>query len=382
MTFDAPTRPIRVLHVIETLGTGGMENGVVNLVNGHNPDIVSADVLCTRDLGDFAGRISPEKLHFDRSAGSGITSAIRTVSRLCREERFDVVHSHSWATLMPGFFGANLSRTPRFVHGEHGTLYLDRFRRRVMQRAIFNRADRCLTVSNSLMTEIMEKLGISASKFSVIGNGVDVSRFRPVSEWRGRLLHTIGAAGNAVVIGSVGRLVSVKDYPTLLRAFAMLCDSIEEPCHLVLVGDGPQRGHLQELAHDLEVADQVHFLGESAAVEELLPAFDIFVLPSIHEGMSNTLLEAAACGVVAIASDIAPNREVVVEGNTGLFFEVGNPDSLCECLTFLASNGAQRQTMSTAAVSLARQDLSIESMIRNYEKLYCSLVDVPASGDA
>jgi len=382
MTSEVTKRPIRVLHVIETLGTGGMENGVVNLVNGHDPDTVSAEVLCTRSLGDFAERIPSKKLHFSPSAGSGITSAVRTVSRLCRKRRFDVVHSHSWATLMPGFFGAKLSRTPKYVHGEHGTLYLDKFRRRILQRTIFNRADRCLAVSKSLMAEITAKLRIPADNFSVIINGVDLSKFGPDPRRKGLLLQAIGAEIDSIIIGSVGRLVSVKDYPTLLRAFAALCDSTEKNCRLVLVGDGPQRERLQKLAREIEVSEQVNFLGESDVVEEILPAFDIFVLPSIHEGMSNTLLEAAACGVVTIASDIAPNHEIVIEGETGLVFEVGNTNSLHDRLKYLVSNEDQRQNMSRTSLAYAREKWSIDNMIRNYEKLYCSLVDAPASGHA
>ena len=374
--------PINVLHIVETLGTGGMENGVVNLVNGLDPSVASAEVLCTRGLGALAGRISPDKLHYDEAVGHGITGGIRAVRELCRAGKFDVVHSHSWATLMPGYFGTRLSNAAKFVHGEHGTLYLDRPRRRIIQRMIFNRADRCLAVSNSLVTEIAAKLRLPTSKFSVIANGVDVEKFRPDSKSRDALLHSIDANSDAIIIGSVGRLVAVKDYPTLIRAFGMLRNSTGNACHLVLVGDGPERERLHELARAENILDQVHFWGECDTVNKILPAFDIFVLPSLREGMSNTLLEAAACGVVTVASDIPPNREVVVEGSTGLFFEVGNPDSLFERLQQLVSSDTLRKNMYTKSLALARHKLSIENMIQNYEQLYCSLFDSPASGHA
>lgn len=372
------TRPINVLHIVETLGTGGMENGVVNLVNGLDPEIVSAEVLCTRGLGDFAKRIPSTKLHFDRSVGSGIVSAIRAVSRTCLNERFDIVHSHSWATLMPGFFGSKLSRTPKFVHGEHGTLYLDRLRRQIIQRTIFNRADCCLSVSASLKSEITSKLRLPESKFSVILNGVDLSKFRPDPRQKQRLLKAIQADADSTIIGSVGRLVPVKDYPTLLRAFAMLSGSAEKNCHLVLVGDGPERVKLQKLAEDLKISGITHFLGVSDAIENVMPAFDIFVLPSIHEGMSNTLLEAAACGVVTVASDILPNREIVAADHTGMFFDVGNPKSLCTKLRLLVSDRHRREGMSGNSLAFAKDKLSIRKMIRNYEQFYCALFDTPA----
>jgi len=374
--------PISILHIVETLGTGGMENGVVNLVNRHDPGVASAEVLCTRGLGAFSARILPDRLHYDSTVGQGITSAVRAVYHLCKARNFDVVHSHSWATLLPGYFGARLSRTARFVHGEHGTLYLDRPRRRLMQRMIFNKADRCLAVSNSLVTEITSQLGLPSSKFSVIANGVDVEKFRPDSGSRDSLMKSIDAKSDAIIIGSVGRLVRVKDYATLIEAFAKLRKSTDTECHLVLVGDGPERDRLQDLARAENIVDQVHFLGECDAVNEILPAFDIFVLPSLQEGMSNTLLEAAACGVVTVASDIPPNREVVVDGSTGLFFEVGSPDALFERLKQLVSSDMQRQDMSKNSLALARYKLSIENMIQNYERLYCSLFDTPAAGHA
>lgn len=377
-----PRLPISILHIVETLGTGGMENGIVNLVNGLDPGVASAEVLCTRGLGAFSGRIPPDKLHYDKAVGRGITSGIRAVHKLCRAREFDVVHSHSWATLIPGYCGTRLSSTAKFVHGEHGTLYMDRPRRKLIQRMIFNQADRCLAVSNSLVTEITAKLRLPSSKFSVIANGVDVEKFRPDSKSRDALLHSIDANSEAIIIGSVGRLVRVKDYPTLIRAFVMLRKSTDAACHLVLVGDGPERERLQELARAANIADQVHFWGECDAVNKILPAFDIFVLPSLQEGMSNTLLEAAACGVATIASDIPSNREVVVDGSTGLFFEVGNPDALFERLKQLVSNDIQRKNMCTESLALARHKLSIENMIQNYEQLYCSLFDSPASGHA
>lgn len=377
-----PRLPISILHIVETLGTGGMENGIVNLVNRHDPGVASAEVLCTRGLGAFSTRIPPHKLHYDSDVGEKISGAVRAVYRLCRTRTFDVVHSHSWATLLPGYFGARLSRTARFVHGEHGTLYLDRPRRRLMQRLIFNNADRCLAVSNSLVSEITAHLPLPSSKFTVITNGVDVEKFRPDPASRDTFLRSINAQGNPLIIGSVGRLVQVKDYATLISAFARLGKSTDHACHLVLVGDGPEREHLQELTRAENIVDQVHFLGECDAVNEILPAFDIFVLPSLQEGMSNTLLEAAACGVVTVASDIPPNREVVVDESTGLFFEVGSPDALFERLKQLVSNDAQRSQMSENSLALARNKLSLENMIHNYERLYCSLFDTLASGQS
>lgn len=377
MHSDAKRPPIRVLHVIESLGTGGMENGVVNLVNRHHPDRVEADVLCLRAKGVFAAKIDPEKLYYSDRVGSSIPRAMFAVNRACRKRAYHIVHSHSWAALVPAFLGSTLARTPGFVHGEHGTLFLDSAKRRLIQKTIFRMANRCLSVSESLRAEILVELNIDPRHFEVIRNGVDLDRFTAKAAASAMLRAELGVQEDTIIIGAVGRLVTVKDYPTLLAAFRQLCAATAVDCRLVFVGDGPEYDNLVRTASELEISEQVKFFGQRDDVADIIPGFDIFVLPSLHEGMSNTLLEAAASGVPAVASEIAANKETLVENQTGLLFAPGNAANLCCMLKTLTEDRILRRRMSDNALSYARKYLSIDRMVENYETFYANI----AGGD-
>ena len=374
MNYDDSSSPIRVLHVIESLGTGGMENGVVNLVNCHNPDRVIADVLCLRSEGEFAARIPQHQLHFDPAVGASILQATKAVAAHCRRGEYHLIHAHSWATLMPAFLGAKLAGNTKFVHGEHGTLYLDNRKRRFIQKMLFNRSDRCLSVSDSLRSEITSILGLEPDRFYVIRNGVDIERFADRDSARANMCASLGLDNDVCVIGSIGRLVGVKDYPTLLHAYALLRQEAGSNTHLVFVGDGPERARLQALAEALEIETHATFLGRRDDVPALLPGFDVFVLPSVHEGMSNTLIEAAASAVPAVASDIAANREVVANAETGYLFPVGDSESLYKILKTLTDDRSLRGKISDNALALAQTEFSLSGMVNNYERIYTELI--------
>ncbi len=361
---------------------GGMENGIVNLVNRHDPKRVDADVLCLRQRGEFAERIDAGKIRFTDPAihnRTGVYQEIRTTARAVQAGHYDIVHSHSWATLMQGFFGARLGGCKTFVHGEHGTLYLDKPRRRFIQRQLFRRSATCLTVSAHLRDEICEVLGLSSQHFDVILNGVDTKQFRPDPDAIQRLRSMLGIGADSIVAGSVGRLVPVKDYGTMIRAFAATDVQKDKNAHLVLMGGGPEDAMLRQLAQESGAADRISFLGPRDDVAELMPGLDMFILPSIHEGMSNTLLEAAACGVSCIASAIPANCELLEDQNTGRLFPTGDHEALASILTELVNDEAARRQLAKASLDLVENSLSLDHMVGNYEDLYERLI--PGHGE-
>ena len=365
--------PIRVLHIIESLGTGGMENGVVNLVNRHDPNRVRADVLCLRAKGEFSDRIESSRVHFDPDVGANIGRAVRYVFKTCRRHRYDVVHSHSWSTLIPAVVGSRFARVFRIVHGEHGTLFFETFRRRALQRILLRCVDCCLTVSAALKREIVSTLSLRPEMFRVIRNGVDIDRFLSRREAKRKLRSLLPLEELQLVVGTVGRLVDVKDYATLLRGFASIVD-VERKAHLIFIGDGPERESLTKLTVNLNLSDHVSFLGRRDDVNELLPALDVFALTSVHEGMSNTLLEAAAAAVPVVASDIPANSEIVQENVTGFMFKTGDARSLAEVLGNLLHDSALRTRISDNARRYARDNFALGRMVECYEQLYSEMM--------
>jgi glycosyltransferase involved in cell wall biosynthesis len=280
----------------------------------------------------------------------------------------DVVHTRNAEAFFYGVLGAKLAGVRRVVHSEHGRVLPDTPRRMAAQRFLLRFVDAAFAVSAQLRRDLVTHLGISNGRFEVIYNGVDVAR--GVHADRASARRSLGATGDELVVGAVGRLVPVKNYGLLVRAFARVAASTRRPVRLVLLGEGPERAALQAAAAASGIAARTALLGHRDDVADLLAGLDVFVLPSVSEGLSNTLLEAMAAGVPVVASDVGGNREIVEDGRTGLLFASGEEAGLVERLTALVEDPAIRERLASAGRERVVSEFSIGAMIRNYEALY------------
>lgn len=356
-------RPLRICHVVLSLRPGGLENGVVNVVNGLDPREFISSVCCLRELGSFADRITAPGAAV-RSMGSAGGTDLRLLFRLARRLRtmkIDIVHTRNLEAFLYGAIAAKIAGTPRLIHSEHGRTFPERPHRAWLQRRLLKGTDYAFAVSERLKTDLVREIGLQPDLLDVIWNGVDFRCFAPGARPADRPL-------DEIVIGSVGRLVAVKNYALLLQAVSQLREG--PPIRVVLVGDGPESGSLRRLAATLGLEDRVLFVGHSDDVPALLRAMDIFVLPSVSEGMSNTLLEAMASGVVVVASDVGGNGELIEDGTTGLLFHSGDVKALTYHLRRLVYDTALRTRLAAAALSRARQEFSMDAMIARYEEMY------------
>ena len=237
-------------------------------------------------------------------------------------------------------------------------------RRMALQRWLLHATDAAFSVSRQLRADLVTHLRVPEGRFEVIYNGVDVARIAAADRDGAR--RAMGVGDREVVIGSVGRLVSVKNYELLLRAFG----SVPAPARLVLIGEGPERAKLESLAASTGIAARTTFLGHREDVADLLVGLDVFVLPSRSEGMSNTLLEAMAAGVPAIASDVGGNREIIEDGQSGLLFTTEDDAGLLERLCHLVGDPARRAALGRAGRERVMRDFSMDAMIGKYEALY------------
>ncbi len=375
MSADWPRT--RVLHVLLSLEPGGLENGVVNVINRLDPARFESSVCCLKHAGEFARRIHDPTVRIHEMGwrgGNDLRLPLR-LAALFRATRPDVVHTRNVESFFYGFVGARISRVPALVHSEHGRTFDDRPARFAVQRFMTRHTDAVFTVSEQLKSDLVRHVGMPASAVEVLHNGVDFGRFDRVATThdaadglvaRDRVRDAWGVPREAIVVGSVGRLVAVKNYALLLRAVA----ASRLDVRVVLAGDGPERGALETLADSLGIASRVHFLGHCNDVDRLLPAFDVFVLPSISEGMSNTLLEAMAAGVAPVASDVGGNREIVRDGLDGLLFPSDDQATLEAHLQALCTDAPRRARVAAAARERARAAFDIRTMIARYEQLY------------
>jgi len=368
-----------VLHVIHHLVIGGMENGLVNLVNTMPESRYRHAIACIEDYSTFRDRIRrPEvqvfALHRSRI---GVWRLRRELYALCRRLRPTIVHSRNMSGL-DALVPAMLAGVPHRLHGEHGwdvtDLRGERRKPALVRRVYSPFVSQYVTVSRNLAEYLERRVGVAPSRIAHICNGVDTSRFAPVRDGRERgSLPPAFRDENFVVVGTVGRIQRVKDQMTLLRAFAMAREAqpaLRDRMRLAVVGDGPLLVEVRALAASLGIAGETWLPGALDNVPEILRAFDLFVLPSLNEGISNTILEALACGVPVVATRVGGNPELVDDHVTGRLVESGDLAALAQTITEYASDGALRRQHGEAARQAAVQQFSLTKMVERYQALY------------
>lgn len=364
---------IRVMHLVFSLDTGGLENGVVNLCNRLDPSRFQPTICVFRGGGELESRVEVPRvglLTVARWRNNDPTLPLRLAVHL-RKRRIDLLHTHSWGTLVEGLVAARLARTPLIVHGEHGILETKRHQL-FIQRCLWRRTHQVTAVASPLADRMARSVGFPRNQIRSIPNGVDTDRFCPRPERRACMRSQFGLPQKGVVIGTVARLVPVKNHEGLLKAMAALTQSGKQ-VHLALAGNGPLLADLRSIAAGLNLNGRVHFLGDLDNVHEFLNALDLFVLNSRSEGMSNTILEAMSCGLPVVATNVGANSELVIEGQSGLLIPSDNPQVLAEAIVKLVDNQSLRRRMGEQGRARIERDYGIARMVRDYSQLYCDL---------
>jgi sugar transferase (PEP-CTERM/EpsH1 system associated) len=370
--------PIRIMHVVNNLGKGGLENGLVNLVERLDPRKFEHIVCTVRGLGPNADRLPLDRVRLLPLASADSNSRFQTPAlvRAIRSLRPHIVHSRNWAAI-EAVVAARVARACAVVHSEHGfeaEAWAAEPRRRIyFRRLAFELADQVLSVSSQLRDVHAGRTGFPARRIAVIHNGVDCEKFFPDPAGRASARDELGIGEAEFCIGCVANLLPVKAHMTLLAALDAMPEQAGE-WRLLLIGDGPERPGLEAFveAHP-RCKQRVRFLGSSGRVPELLRGMDVFVLPSLAEGICNSLLEAMATGLPVVATAVGGNPEVVVDGESGLLFPARDVRALSSRLLQLGTDRRLRAQLARGAIQRVREEFSIASMVRAYEQLYAGL---------
>jgi sugar transferase (PEP-CTERM/EpsH1 system associated) len=369
------------MHVIHHLVVGGMENGLVNLINRMPGHAYGHAIVCVEDYSDFRRRITRpdvEVIALHRSR-IGVWALRRELYRVCRRLKPTILHSRNLSGL-DALLPARLAGVPRAVHGEHGWDVDDlsgaRIRPALLRRLHAPLVSRYITVSKDLEHYLVRRVGIDERRISQIYNGVDTARFAPAPGDRRVALPPGFCPVGAIVVGTVGRLQPVKDQATLLHAFAALTGrrpELRKLLRLAIIGDGPKLDELRQLAHGLDIGAATWFAGALGSVHEVLQALDVFVLPSLNEGISNTVLEAMASGLPVLATAVGGNIELIREGVNGRTFPAGDAEALATLLADYIDRPALRAAHGRAARQIAEENFSLDAMTHRYTAVYDAL---------
>jgi sugar transferase (PEP-CTERM/EpsH1 system associated) len=389
MTATTRRAPL-IAHVVANFDTGGLENGMVNLLNRIPPQQYRHAVICLSDYTDYSKRIDNPAVGFyalHKRPGKDFRLYIR-LWRLLRRLRPQVVHTRNLSALEAQFVAAASGVHAR-IHGEHGRDVFDlegkNRKYNVLRKLARPLVRQYICVSQDLAQWLVDTVDVPPARIKQIYNGVDMGRFRHGDKQR------IGPEGfidaDSVVIGSVGRMVGVKDYANLIRAFHLLVQRVPSRAshlRLVIVGEGGERSKCQALIDELRLSDQVWLSGARADVNELMRGFDLFVLPSLGEGISNTILEAMASGLPVVATAVGGNPELVDAKETGLLVPSADSSALADALSWYVEHPDRMRAHGAAGRAAAERRFSMETMVSQYSEIYAEQVRLAsaASGDA
>jgi sugar transferase (PEP-CTERM/EpsH1 system associated) len=371
---DAPL----VAHVIYRFDVGGLENGLVNLLNRMPPRRFRHAIVSLTDHSDFRQRLKRDDVEvFDLHKPPGNSPrTLLALWRLFRRLRPDIVHTRNVAAL-DATVPAALAGVPVRIHGEHGRDIDDpdgtNARRQLVRRLYRPFIHQYITVSRDLAQYLQERIMVPPSRIVQIMNGVDSSLFRPVGEHRDAVPHPGFCGPEHFVIGTVGRMQEVKDQVTLARAFvrlAQIMPGTKEHVRLVMVGEGPLRERVRALLADAGLEQCAWLPGKRDDVARIMRSFDLFVLPSLAEGISNTILEAMATGLPVVATAVGGNRELVREGETGTLVPRDDPESMALALRAYASSAELCRRHGSEARRAIENEFGMDAMVDGYMKIY------------
>ncbi|MES2759540.1 MAG: TIGR03088 family PEP-CTERM/XrtA system glycosyltransferase [Pseudomonadota bacterium] len=382
-------QPRLVVHLVHQLDVGGLENGLINLIRHMPPERYRHAIVCLKDYTEFHAHIKErgvEIISLNKREGKDFGHYMRMYKTL-RALQPDLIHTRN----LCGFEGqlvAALAGIKLRVHGEHGRdmsdLYGKRLKYQLLRRMLRPLIGHFIAVSADLEHWLIDSVGAEPERVSQIANGVDSVQFHP----RLGPPAAVGPAGfmqdNVFVIGSVGRMVDVKNYPTLVEAFLRLIAS-PHPAHqrlrLLIVGDGPERAECLDMLTRAGASHRAWLPGERTDIAQLMRTMDLFVLPSLAEGSSNTILEAMATGLPVVATAVGGNTELVHPGFTGILVPTRSPDLMAAAIADycrIPEMGA-RHGMRARSQVIARH--SLPAMARGYLAVYDALLG-HASGAA
>ena len=362
--MSAPGR-IRVMYVVGNFVAGGAERHLLEMWRRIDRSRFEVEIACIRAEGMFL----PEVLRLglpvrDLGIGprlygpSGLRGLLRLVHHVLRF-RPHVLHGYLFGPNLLAALAGRIAGVPAVVVAKRNVDAFETPRQIAVQRLAARLATHVTAVSEAV-AETVVALGVPRERVTVIPNGVDAGRFAEPAYGRGN---------GAAVIGSVGCFAPRKDYGTLLDALALL-ERRGVDWRADLVGDGPERGRLEERARTLALGERVRFLGERADVESLLPTFDVFVLSSREEGIPNALLEAMAAGRPAVATAVGGTPEVMQAGAQGWLVPPARPEALAAALEEAIRDRGEAERRGRAARRRVLEEMDIGAMVRRHEAFY------------
>ncbi|PKO89923.1 MAG: sugar transferase [Betaproteobacteria bacterium HGW-Betaproteobacteria-10] len=369
-------RPL-VAHIMYRFDIGGLENGIVNLINHMPENAYRHAVISLTEITDFKNRIKRPDVQFialNKPPGHALW-IYPQLYRLFRTLKPAIVHSRNLAALetaIPAWAAGVAGR----LHGEHGRDMNDidckNSKYQWMRRIYSPFINHYIALSADLAEYLEHPVGIAKKRITQIFNGVDAEKFHPATP-RTQPAGSPFTGDDLWIIGTAGRMQAVKDQTNLAHAFVealRLAPELRPRLRLIMVGDGPLRAQCQEILAAGNAAELAWLPGERNDVDAIMRGLDCFILPSLGEGISNTILEAMASGLPVIATAVGGNGELVQQGRSGLLVPAAKPAALAQAITGLALAPEKARAMGQAGRQRIEAEFSMQAMVGKYQRIY------------
>ena len=371
---------MKVLIFIQGLSFGGPEKLVYDMVkhiikNQNNIKIIKLEICCYDILGHFAEKLIGEKQKINlsllkRKPGIDLFYPFKLVS-LIKQKKIDVIHAHNATAWFYGTWASILTRVP-IVYTEHDRSFPTPLRLKYFHYFFGKYATAVIAVSKAVKENLEKYEHIKNVK--VIYNGIDPDLFKPASiEEKVLKKKQLGLNKNDFVLGNVGRMDYWKNQRILIEILPDL-KKISPQIKLILVGGGEEEGNLKKSAIKKGVKNDVIFLGQRSDVNQILKAFDIFVFPSLTEGLPLVVIEAMATGLPIVASHVGGIPELVVNGETGFLVSPTSKEEIKEAIIKLLNNPELRKEMGQIARKRFETHFSLPQMVQKYIEVYEEVV--------
>jgi sugar transferase (PEP-CTERM/EpsH1 system associated) len=375
--MKADHRPL-IAHVLHRFDTGGLENGVVNLINRMPAERFRHAVIALTEITEFSRRIQRNDVQLialNKPPGQGLWMFPR-MRRLFRELRPAIVHTRNLGALEMAVPAA-WAGVPVRVHGEHGWDVSDpdgrsrkyRFARRLYRPFVHQ----YIALSRQLDRYLVDHIGVKPGCVAQLYNGVDTERFRPHDGERLLIAGSPFASPALWLVGTVGRLSPIKDQVMLARAFVQatrLAPVARERMRLVIAGEGPLRAEIERVLSEGGVQDLAWLAGDRKDVPDIMRGLNAFALPSIAEGISNTILEAMASALPVVATSVGGNVELLADNVTGRLVPPRDVDTMARVLLEDFCNPERARERGRCARLDVERRFTLDGMVAAYGDLY------------
>ena len=368
-SYTLQPKRVNVLYVIWSLGLGGAEQVVINLVKNLDKTKFNPMVCCLNDKGKFSDELEREgiKVIALNKRGKIDISIIPKLISVMKKNRIDVVNTHLWGANFWGRIAAKMAAVKVIIATEHNEDVWKTKAHYLLDRLLNRWTDKVIAVSNSVKEFYVNTAGLKADRIKVIHNGVSLS-LHPTTCNLQPMRQEFGIQDNETVLALIGRLVPQKGHRYFISAFKQL--STDRKVRGLIVGSGPLETELRAYAKGIGLNGNLVFTGLRKDIPNLLDVVDILVMPSLREGLPIVALEAMAKNKPVVATDVGGNPEVIIDGKTGILVSPENSIMLALAIKRLIDDKEYAARLGNNGKNRLKEYFSVGKMVKETERLY------------